>query len=319
MSETITESQARTIEAATHALMAGGLVAIPTETVYGLAGDASNEIAVAQIFALKGRPSTRPLIVHIASADQLEHWASTVPDYAQQWAKTFWPGPLTLILPKQPWVLDAVTGGQHTVALRVPNHPLTLALLQRFGGGLAAPSANRYGRISPTCPDHVRAEFTDHAPLILEGGSCPVGIESTIVSCLDNEPKVLRPGAITAQELADSAGIPVGYGDTEAGIVVPGQVASHYAPVTRTCLVSRDQLGSAAGDYDNIGFMGFSAPPFATSHQVLLEKNPQAAAQQFYAGLRALDAAGVERIIIEAPPEDLPWLALWDRLRRATA
>ena len=307
------------IAAAVAALQAGELVAIPTETVYGLAADASNAVAVAKIFALKGRPPSRPLIVHLPSADALDHWAASIPDYARRWSAVFWPGPLAMVLPRQPRVLDAVTGGQDTVALRVPDHSLTRSLLEAFGGGLAAPSANRYGRISPTTAAHVRNEFGSESPLILDGGPCQVGIESTIVSCLDASPRILRPGAISAAALTQAAGVPVLSGAGETDVVVPGQVASHYAPATATQLLPHGKSGQWLSPGAAVGFLGFHPPSFAVVTQALLPLSPGEAAQQLYASLRQLDEAGVERILIEAPPSGPEWEGVWDRLRRACA
>ena len=183
-----------------YALAAGELVAFPTETVYGLGADAANAEALARVFRLKGRPSDHPLIVHLARAALLGDWAADVPETAWRLAETFWPGPLTLILKRQPWVLDALTGAQDTIGLRVPAHPLALALLTRFGGGVAAPSANRFGHISPTTAAHVRAEFGDAVP-VLDGGACAVGLESTILDLSGEVPRVLRPGAVSKAAL----------------------------------------------------------------------------------------------------------------------
>ncbi|MEE4203962.1 MAG: L-threonylcarbamoyladenylate synthase [Halieaceae bacterium] len=307
------------IEKAIAALNAGELVAIPTETVYGLAADASSPTAVRKIFALKGRPPSRPLIVHLPYAEAIDRWASWVPDYARRWASVFWPGPLAMVLPRQSGVLNEVTGGQDTVALRVPDHPLTLALLEAFGGGLAAPSANRYGRISPTTAAHVRDEFGSEAPLILDGGPCRVGIESTIVSCLDDTPRILRPGSISAMALSQAAGVPVLSGAGDTHVVVPGQVASHYAPVTPTQLLPHGKTSIWAGSEVRAGFLGFHSPPFPVEAQQLLALQPEVAAQQLYAALRQLDDTALETILIEAPPSDPEWEGVWDRLRRACA
>ena len=197
------------IAQASGVLKAGGLVAFPTETVYGLGADASNAQAVARIFAVKGRPRNHPLIVHLASADDLATWAVDVSEDARQLARAFWPGPLTLILKRAESVLDAVTGEQDTVAVRVPSHPKALALLEAFGGGIAAPSANKFGRISPTTPDHVRLDLGQEVDLVLDGGACEIGIESTIVDCSGERPRLLRPGKITATEIEALLGEPL--------------------------------------------------------------------------------------------------------------
>lgn len=309
------------ISEAISSLRRGELVVVPTETVYGLAADASNPSAVNKIFALKQRPANRPLIVHLARAEQIDAWAAEVPEYARAFANQFWPGPLTLVLPRGERVPHAVTGGQETVALRVPAHPMTLALLQSFGGGLAAPSANRYGQISPTTAAHVRRGFGEDTPLLLDGGPCQVGIESTIVACLGQQPVVLRPGAITPQALADVAGVPVAvHGEGEAGVRVPGQAASHYSPDTPTALVPRQALAEWGSKRSGRGgFLGFAPPPFAVALDKRLSTEPAVAAQQLYASLHELDAAGLDWIAIEAPPQRADWAAVQDRLTRAAA
>lgn len=302
-------------------LRAGELVVIPTETVYGLAADAENPEAVARIFALKGRPASRPLIVHIPGAQHLAQWATDVPDYAHTLAQAFWPGPLSLVLPRAARVPDAVTGGQDTVALRVPEHPLTLQLLQRFGGGIAAPSANRYGRISPTTPAHVRSQFGEETPFILDGGPCQGGIESTIVSCLGAAPRILRPGLVSAAAISEATGLAVTEQfDATDEVRTAGQDLTHYAPTTPTHMVHRDEPGSwpEVGER-RVGFLGFADPPMAVSLAVTLGSDPDAAARQLYAELHRLDAAGLEVILLEAPPEGGEWDGIRDRMTRASA
>lgn len=307
------------IEEAAQVLLRGGLVAIPTETVYGLAADASNDEAISKVFALKGRPSDRPLIVHLGDESWLDQWARDIPPYAHALAKAFWPGPLTLVLPKQTHVSPKVTGGQPTVALRVPNHPMALALLHRFGRGLVAPSANRYGHISPTSADDVKAEFGDQVPLILDGGACEVGIESTIVSCLDEHPRVLRLGSISSEALAAVTGRAVEMGSGEDGVVVPGQVLSHYAPRTPTAWLNDGGALAPNIDADTVGFLGFAEPAIAYKHVIVLPQEPGLAAHRLYASLRRLDGAGIDLIVIEPPPPGDQWAAVRDRLSRATA
>ncbi|MBS0394634.1 MAG: threonylcarbamoyl-AMP synthase, partial [Proteobacteria bacterium] len=232
------------IDRAVALLRAGELVAFPTETVYGLGADARNAAAIAKIYALKRRPAGHPLIVHLADAAQLPLWAAQVPAAAARLAARFWPGPLTLILPRAAGVADALTGGQDSVGLRVPAHPLAQALLRGFGGGVAAPSANRYGRVSPTHAAHVREEFGAEAPFILDGGECRVGLESTIVS-LVGEPLLLRPGGVALAELEDTIG-PLRRAAAGEGPRAPGTTAAHYAPATRLALVAPPQLPAAA-------------------------------------------------------------------------
>lgn len=309
------------IEEAVLRLRRGELVVMPTETVYGLAADAANPEAVRGIFELKRRPPSRPLIVHLAGADQLDQWARAIPDYARRLADAFWPGPLTLVLPRSARVPDAVTGGQDTVALRVPAHPLAQRLLQAFGGGLAAPSANRYGQISPTTAEHVRRQFGEATPLVLDGGACDVGIESTIVACLGPQPVILRPGILTAAQLTAAAGMAVLEQAAETSKVqVPGQTASHYAPDTASFLVPRGQLQAWAERHPGrIGFLGFEPPPFAAAQELRLDLRPEPAARQLYAALHTLDAAGLDWIVIEQPPQDPAWAGIRDRLKRAVA
>ncbi len=311
-------------------LRAGELVAIPTETVYGLAADAGNANAVATIFTLKGRPPDRPLIVHIAGAEMLDAWAREIPDYARALALALWPGPLSLVLPRSARVPDVVTGGQDTVAVRVPDHPLTLALLERFGGGLAAPSANPYGHISPTEPAHVRAAFGAATPLVLDGGPCKGGIESTIVSCLGRFPRVLRPGLVTAAQIAAITGLTVlETGDTESENALPGaaeqvrtagQDRVHYAPRTPALLLGRSELSQwQAPAGKRVGFLGFDAPCFSAAMARYLPPESAGAAQQLYGALHRLDRAGLDLLVIEAPPMEAAWAAVRDRLVRATA
>ncbi len=316
------------IDRAVALLRAGELVAFPTETVYGLGGDAANPAAVARIFAAKGRPADHPLIVHLADAAAIDTWATDVPRSARQLGAAFWPGPLTLILRRSARVTDAVSGGQDTVGLRVPGQPLALELLRRFAGagsgGLAAPSANRFGRISPTTAAHVRAEFGDALPLILDGGACAVGIESTIVDLSRGAPTILRPGAIGAAQIAAALGVPLGATDqTRPPPRVSGSLAAHYAPLTPLRLVPADEMVAAVGDLlaaeRRLAVLARRAAPFADPRlqwRRLPEEAP-AFARELYAALRAADGAGADAILVEAPPGGPDWLAVADRLQRA--
>ncbi|WP_395769388.1 L-threonylcarbamoyladenylate synthase [Arenimonas sp.] len=306
-----------TIAEAVAILRGGGLLAIPTETVYGLAADARNAEAVARIFALKGRPSDHPLIVHIAGSDAIEAWASTIPESAKKLATHFWPGPLTLILKKRSDVPDAVTGGQDTVGLRSPDHPLTLSLLRAFGGGLAAPSANRFGRISPTSADHVRDEFGENAPLILDGGPCPVGIESTIVDLSQSPPRILREGHIRREQLLPF--LP----DLQSGLItasprVSGSLDAHYAPRTPMRMLERRRLIEAAADEPHSVLLALDALP-AKTQGLSLPAQAEAYAHGLYAALRELDSCNAAFILIEQPPSGPDWLAVNDRIKRALA
>lgn len=303
-------------------LRAGGLIALPTETVYGLGADAMNAHAVARVFALKGRPATHPLIVHIANAQSMEQWATGIPETAWQLAEAFWPGPLTLILKRKAHVLDAVTGGQDSVGLRVPAHPTALALLTEFGGGIAAPSANRYGRVSATTAEHVREEFGAAVDYILEGGPCQVGIESTIVSCLGDEPVLLRPGVITPSALAEVLGRPVLTPDGQHIVPrAPGSDAAHYAPALPARCVNTHALEHALHAAGTTALLHYSELAPAIVEQVIARRMPAQAdayAQQLYAALRWADTTGAAQLLIESPPVGEEWLAVQDRLARAT-
>jgi L-threonylcarbamoyladenylate synthase len=314
------------IERAVALLRAGDLVAFPTETVYGLGADAANPAAVAKIFAAKGRPADHPLIVHLPDASHLARWAHEIPADAEKLADAFWPGPLTLILKRQPQVPDAVTGGQDTVGLRVPNHPLALELLAAFEGGIAAPSANRFGRISPTTAAHVREELGDRVPLVLDGGACPVGIESTILDLSRGVPVLLRPGAISAADIARVLGSAPETAAPHAGTPrVSGSLDAHYAPRTPLQLVSSDgllfALRNALVAGEKVAVLAPTAQ--AISHDLVTWKQspaePAGFAHDLYASLRELDALGCVRLLVQQPPAGENWLAVNDRLRRAAA
>jgi L-threonylcarbamoyladenylate synthase len=306
-------------------LRGGGIVAMPTETVYGLGADAANPAALKQVFALKGRPADHPLIVHVGDADQVARWAREVPDVVGDLVARFWPGPLTIVLRKQPDVPDLVTGGQDTVAVRMPNHPVALTLLRAFGGGIAAPSANRFGRISPTTADHVREEFGPHCPLVLDGGPSDVGLESTILSLADETPCILRPGGISADDLAKILGAPPrSGGDATPKPRVPGSTEAHYAPLTALVALSRDTVWDTAAararQGDRVAVISLGAPPPGVDARVAvtaLSDVPAEYGHRFYATLRDLDREGFACIYVEAPPEKTPWIAVRDRLRRA--
>lgn len=311
-------------------LQQGGVVAIPTETVYGLAADALNPEAVRRVFAIKGRPADHPVIVHIAGADQLERWAREVPEAARILARRFWPGPLTLILPRRPEVPDTVTGGQDSVGLRVPAHPLALELLRRGGFGLAAPSANKFGRVSPTTPAHVAEELDGEVDMILDGGPCPVGVESTIVSLLAPEPVLLRPGGVSLAALEAALGRPVRIAHkaaepSAAGVRAPGTLAAHYAPRTPLCLLDPAHLWTQAERLARSGLRVavLALAPERESHgDLVLSPMPTEAAayaRLLYARLRELDGLGVDVILVERVPDTAEWLAVTDRLHRAAA
>ena len=304
-------------------LRAGRLVGFPTETVYGLGADAGNPDAVRRIFAAKGRPADHPVIVHLYDTGELGRWARSVPEGARRLAAAFWPGPLTLILPRAPNVADVVTGGQDSVGLRVPAHPVAQALLRAFGGGIAAPSANRFGRISPTTAQHVADDLGDAVAQILDGGACAVGIESTIVAFVGDVPVLLRPGGIDAGDLHRVLGRAPG----AAGDAAPrasGTLASHYAPRTPADLVSANALRAeilqlGARD-ESVAVLSRTVARPSDFSGVWLRAPADAAAfaHDLYANLRTLDAANADVILIERVPDDDGWLAVRDRLERAT-
>jgi L-threonylcarbamoyladenylate synthase len=312
------------IEAAVEALRAGDLVAFPTETVYGLGANASNPAAVRKIFAAKGRPANHPLIVHLDSIRYLHRWVRDIPEAAEKLAARFWPGALTLVLPKAASVLNVVTGGQDTVAIRVPAHPMAQQLLTAFGGGLAAPSANRYGHVSPTRADHVRDELGDAVRVVLDGGECTVGIESTIVACTDGKVRVLRPGSVTLSQLRSVIGDVLGEPSAEEPRV-PGNSASHYAPTTPLEIVPGDVLETLAGEYNDRGervaVMALRLPlkTLKLATWINAGRRPQQYAHDLYAHLRTLDKAGCVKILVQELPTDERWEAVNDRLRKASA
>ena len=317
---TVTPSD-QEIEKAAEILRAGGLVAFPTETVYGLGADASNPAAVRKIFAAKGRPADHPVIVHIADMSELKHWAAEVPRAAWLLAEKFWPGPLTMVLKRSPHVNDLISGGQNSIGLRVPGHPVAQQLLKAFGGGIAAPSANKFGRLSPTTAEHVREELGNAVEMVLDGGPCDVGIESTIVDLTREPPAILRPGRVSAQQITDALLVPLGESAADRPRV-PGSLASHYAPRAPLKLVQPDEI-------ENYVRRQVVQPPVAVvarrgrprDSKVALwqvaPETPEEYARLLYATLRRLDDAGCGLIVVEALPLLPEWAAVRDRLDRA--
>lgn len=308
-------------------LRAGGLIAFPTETVYGLGADASNPKAVARLYAVKRRPPDHPVIVHFADAALAFTWAREVPEAARRLAARFWPGPLTLILKRSALAGDFVTGGQDTVGMRVPAHPVAQALLAEFSGeeggrrfsGVAAPSANRFGEVSPTTAAHVRADLGGDVDLVLDGGPSEVGIESTILDLSGARPVLLRPGRITAPEIEAVIGERVAAKQADAPRH-SGGLERHYAPRTPAMLVPPHRLDAEIAKWkDKVAVLAFSRPDERVDYWLRMPRDPQGYAQRLYSALRELDSAGCERILIEAPPEDPAWDAVRDRLVRATA
>lgn len=334
------------IAAAVQCLASGGLLGLPTETVYGLAADADNDAAVTCIYRAKGRPVDHPLIVHVADAQAVAHYAAQVPGFARQLIAAFWPGPLTLILPRRAEVARVAAGGHATIGLRCPSHPVAQALLralrQPLPGqvpiwGLAAPSANQFGRVSPTTAAHVQGEFAPDL-LILDGGPCEVGIESTIIDCTRGQPVLLRPGAITPAQVAQVCGLIMRQPQELAAHSAPapkasGTLESHYAPRARVRLLPAQAMqtawqellpssGTAADCAPDRVAVWYRSALTLPAHGVLHQRMPQdaaAAAQQLFALLRAFDAQGVAEIWIETPPEDPAWDGVRDRLQRAAA
>jgi L-threonylcarbamoyladenylate synthase len=311
------------IDHAVRALRAGELIAFPTETVYGLGANAADTNAVAQIFALKGRPADHPLIVHLARSEQLPQWVADVPPVAATLAARFWPGPLTLILPKAAHVNTVVTGGQDSIGIRIPSHPIAQQLLTAFDGAIAAPSANRYGRLSPTRAEHVREEFGDAVKTILDGGESPIGLESTIVSCLGNVARLLRPGFITRTQIEELIG-PVPDGGAEAPRT-SGDRPQHYAPFTPLELLARSELEARMDEHSRrnskVAVLAMGPAPQTRPLVTWIDagKEPAAYAHTLYSHLRALDRLGCARILVETPPAQEAWTAVLDRLRRASA
>ena len=314
---------AEAIRRAAAALRAGELVAFPTETVYGLGADAASPVAVRRIFDAKDRPADHPVIVHVKDLAAARQWTRSMPRAAQLLAKKLWPGPLTLILPRASHVQDVVTGGQDTVGLRVPSHRVAQALLAEFDGGIAAPSANRFGHVSPTRASHVDDDLGERVAMILDGGEADVGIESTIVAFRDDTPMLLRPGAISVSALTQILGAPP-EGASEDAPRASGTLASHYAPRTPASLVSREGLRAELVqllDRDEEVAVLARGAPAPDGFDGLWIAAPEALApyaHDLYANLRRLDTANADAILIEDVPDTPEWLAVRDRLTRAT-
>lgn len=322
--------QDSSIARAARVLAEGGLVAFPTETVYGLGADAGSDAAVAGIFAAKGRPSDHPLIVHVPDAAAAGRFAASVPPVAHKLMQAFWPGPLTLILPRRPDMARAAAGGQDTIGLRCPAHPVAHALLLACAAasppvfGVAGPSANRFGRVSPTTAAHVRGEFGDEL-LVLDGGATTVGIESAIVDCTRGVPVLLRPGTLTRAQIEAACGERVWLPEErpDAAPRASGTLASHYAPNARVRLMDGRSLQTALDvlgpDAASIAVYARSTLRTRSPHYRRMPDDAGETARQLFAVLREFDAAGVKLIWVEAPPETPEWDGVRDRLRRAAA
>lgn len=317
MSQFLSKCSAEAMTSAATNLLAGNLVAFPTETVYGLGADACNADAVARIYTAKGRPADHPLIVHVASMDALGDWADEVPQYAISLARSFWPGPMTLIVRRSELAGDFVTGGQNTVGIRVPDHPVALGLLEAFaragGRGVAAPSANRFGNVSPTTAQAVADELSDYlsdSDQILDGGPCEVGVESTIIDCTGDVPRILRPGAVTAEMIEESTGLSVSGVVDAPEIRVSGSLDSHYAPIATVVLDQSPVTGQGFIAMSDVvtpdGVVRLAAP---ASHEEF--------ARVLYSALRAADEKGLKSVVVHQPVGDGIAIAIRDRLKRA--
>ncbi len=304
------------VRRAAQVLRAGGLVAFPTETVYGLGADASSAEAVARLYAAKGRPAGHPVIIHFATAEGAFEYAREIPDEARKLAAQFWPGPLTMVLKRSVKAKDFVTGGQDSVGLRVPSHPVAQALLREFDGGVAAPSANRFGNVSATTAMHVVGELD--VEFVLDGGASEVGIESTIVDLSGAGPVLLRPGRVSKAELEEALNAKVS-GKKSDSPRHSGALERHYAPKTPAQLVSAHALDAEiARRGATVAVLAFSRPDERVEYWIRMPREPRAYAQRLYAALRELDGAGCGAILIESPPETAEWDAIRDRLSRAT-
>jgi L-threonylcarbamoyladenylate synthase len=316
----ISSRTADVIKDAASTLIKGDLVAFPTETVYGLGADATNKDAIARIYMVKGRPEGHPLIVHISSLGNLDKWARDIPEYAVNLAHTFWPGPMTLILPRTDLAKDFITGSQDNVGIRIPLHTVALALLKEFedqgGLGVAAPSANRFGAVSPTTATAVGielAEFLSKNDQILDGGPCSIGVESTIINCTQNKPSILRPGAITKEMIEDSLGMTIDLRNSNSGIIqvkVAGLLESHYAPKAKIFLVGSPSLGDGFIALDSI-----TTP--VGSVRIAAPKTNEEYAQVLYETFRLADSKGLERVFVIPPTGDGIAVAINDRLSKS--
>lgn len=309
---------------AAHLLRTGRIVAFPTETVYGLGADAANAHAVARIFEAKGRPAVNPLIVHAAHIEAARRCVAAWPESAQRLAERFWPGPLTLVLPRGPGVVGRATAGGPTVGVRVPDHPLALKMLRHFGGGVAAPSANRSNHVSPTTAQHVREDLGDAVDFILDGGPCRVGIESTVLSLATPVPTVLRPGGVSVEQLRAVLGEVRIRGGSDMGVAdSPGRQSRHYAPRARAVAFEARDRCRLPADRPNVALMVLdpqAAEPRPGGQVTAMPHEPEGYARHFYRVLRDLDSLpGIAEIQIELPPDEPRWAAVRDRIQRATS
>lgn len=311
------------INKAVKLLRAGECVAIPTETVYGLAADATNLKAIKKIFTLKGRPQHHPLILHISHVDQLKDWVEETPDVmkvAKKLMKSFWPGPMTLIFPVKKSILNlsyvrTITGNQDTIGIRMPSHPITRKLLKLFGGPVVAPSANKFGHVSPTSAEHVKSEFKHKLKLILDGGQTKLGIESSIITITEVPPRVLRPGPLSIAKIKKLSGVKMVSGKSKKSPRVSGNLKSHYAPKTLVKLF----VGKFKSPEKNIAVMSTGLPTARITQWIVMPNDPAKYAKQLYSTLRELDSRKLRTIYIALPPNKPEWAAVRDRLLRAAS
>ena len=316
-SEFLSSCSADTIKLAAHSLINGNLVAFPTETVYGLGADALNSTAVARIYDVKGRPHDHPLIVHVHDLNAVDEWVREIPEYAIQLARDYWPGPMTLILNRSKIVGDFITGRQDTVGIRIPDHPIALALLNSFhemgGIGVAAPSANRFGHVSPTSAQAVSQEIADYlgdSDMILDGGVCQIGVESTIIDCTGKLPVILRPGAISEDMIEDSASLKVNANSKQNNIRASGMLEKHYSPIAKVFL---DETPVAGQGY--LALSNLETPTGVT--RLASPNNVEEFARVLYQSLRDADALNLQSLVVQQPRGEGLALAIRDRLAKA--
>jgi L-threonylcarbamoyladenylate synthase len=311
------ENQIGRIDQASQLLADGELVAIPTETVYGLAGDATNRSAINKIFEVKGRPKNHPLILHLASIDQLNEWAIDIPSSVDTLAKHFWPGPMSLLLKKHPNVLNEITGGSNKICIRIPDHPVTLSLLRKLNKGIVAPSANLFGRVSPTSAKHVLDDLNGKISAILDGGKCEVGLESTIIDLTETKPKILRPGGLSLLEIEKilDQNIQIHFDSSEK---VSGNLINHYQPRASVYPIKTSQIENIIEDTLKTKSALLLLSDINKDNIYSMPKNPYQYGQVFYSTLRLMDDKKFEKIFIELPPEKSEWYAIHDRIKKAS-
>ena len=311
------ENQTGRIDQASQLLADGELVAIPTETVYGLAGDATNRSAINKIFEVKGRPKNHPLILHLASIDQLNEWAIDIPSSVDTLAKHFWPGPMSLLLKKHPNVLNEITGGSNKICIRIPDHPVTLSLLRKLNKGIVAPSANLFGRVSPTSAKHVLDDLNGKISAILDGGKCEVGLESTIIDLTETKPKILRPGGLSLLEIEKilDQNIQIHFDSSEK---VSGNLINHYQPRASVYPIKTSQIENIIEETLKTKSALLLLSDINKDNIYSMPKNPYQYGQVFYSTLRLMDDKKFEKIFIELPPEKSEWYAIHDRIKKAS-